>query len=68
MKTEDQAVLETISSTAWRSATDIAVASGNQLGRELPTARVSRLLKQLETQGVVEKMKNRNRLFYRKVE
>lgn len=67
MNEELDVLLNSISTTAWRSAKDIAFATSNNLGRDLPKARVSTMLKRLEQKGAVVSMKNRNRLFYRKV-
>lgn len=57
-------VLQTISSS-WRSAIDIGVATNNATGRENSKPWLNRQLKALENQGKIEKMKNRNRVFYR---
>ena len=65
MKPDHEMLLETISTTAWRSATDIARSFSNSQNTEKTSTWVNLKLKGLEQQGVIEKMKNRNRVFYR---
>lgn len=62
----NEIVLQTISSS-WRSAIDIGEATNNTMGRVNPKTWLNRQLQTLEKDGKIEKMKNRGRVFYRRV-